>query len=141
MSDPDDDEALTWAGDDRLQAPTMPAPHQPEARGSVVVGRSGDGLGLVALGLFGGVAVLETIGWARAAFAGPLAATLTTGDGSPLAVAAFVGALLGHLAAAAAPLIWAAVVVVRLPAAAPRIAWFALGAVVLLPWPVVLGIR
>jgi hypothetical protein len=31
--------------------------------------------------------------------------------------------------------------VVRLPAATSRIAWFALGAVVLLPWPVVLGIR
>src|ERR1700712_1611898 len=115
MSDPDDDEALTWAGDDRLQAPPAPASPGPRPAGGDAVSavRSGDGLGLVVLGIFGGIAVLETIGWARTAFAGPLATTLTTGDGSPLAVAAFVAALLGHVAAVAAPLVWAVVVALR----------------------------
>jgi hypothetical protein len=140
MSDPDDDEALTWAGDDRLQAPTIPASPLSERAGATSAGRQGDGVGLIVLGIFGGIAVLETIGWARTAFAGPLATTLTTGDGSPLAVLAFVAALLGHVAAVAAPLVWAAVVVLRVRAGTARIAWFALGALVLLPWPVVLGI-
>jgi hypothetical protein len=140
MSDPTDDEALTWAGDDRLQAPATPAPRQGLADGEDAGVPAGGGLTLVALGVFGGIALLETIGWVRSAFAGSLATTLTTGNGSPVALAAFVAALAGHLLAVLAPLAWAAVVALRIRTPAPRIAWFALGALVLLPWPVLLGI-
>ena len=142
MTDQRDDDAFTWAGDDLLQAPARPAQRtagdgaQDAAPGSA----PGGSLGLVALGVFGGIALLEAIGWARSAFSGPLAATLTVGSGSPIEIVAFGADVLGRVAAVVAPAVWVLAVALRVHQPARRIAWLALGAVVLVPWPSVLGI-
>ncbi|MFD1720025.1 hypothetical protein [Amnibacterium endophyticum] len=136
MSDPDDDEALSWDGDDRLQAParTAPAPAAgPEARDG-----AGGATGLLVLGVLGGVAVLETALWIRGLLLPPIVRTLgVPGSGAATASYWITAVLRGF--AAAAPLVWFAAVLWRVRRPSPRLAWLLLGAVLLVPWPFMLG--
>lgn len=139
MSDPDDD-ALSWAGDDRLQAPRGAVPKLVDDRGAGRV-RSGGSFALVALGVLGGVAVVETLLGIRGLLEPSVAASLTTGRGTPPEVVAFGINLVFRALAAAAPVVWfaGALRLVRTPSR--RLSWMVLGAVVLVPWPFVLGAR
>lgn len=138
MSDPDDD-ALSWAGDDRLQAPVAPPRTAPEPRDGGAERAPAGATALVVLGLLGGVAVIETLLWVRSVFQLSIAASIDAGTGTPLEVAAFVANVAGRVLAVAAPLVWFGVVAWRVRAPTKRLAWLLLGAVLLVPWPFVLG--
>ena len=132
MPDPEtDDEALTWAGDEQ-EITRPPARRTPAGRGSGAPT-------LVALGVLGGIAVLESIGWLRGVLSVTLEATLQPGPG-PLGALAFGVNLLGRVAAVAAPLLWFVLAAWRIRTPSRRFAWLALGAVLLLPWPALLGL-
>lgn len=135
MTDPDD-EALTWDGDDRLQAPARPGTTAAHDPGPSVAGGS---LDLVVIGVLGGIALLETVFWVRSALQPTIAGTVTPGSGEPLMVAAFVVNLIGRALAVVAPLVWFLAALRWFHVRAKRFAWLALGAVLLVPWPAVLG--
>jgi hypothetical protein len=94
---------------------------------------------LVVLGILGGIAVLETIGWLRSVFSATIEATLDPGAGA-LGATAFGINVLGRAAAVAAPLLWFALAAARIRRPSRRFAWLALGALLLLPWPALLGL-
>lgn len=82
------------------------------------------------LGVFGAVLAAEAVGWGLAAAR------------NPFAPADLVPALIynaGQLLAVIAPLLWATATIWLVPALGGRVTWLAAGAVVLLPWPLVLG--
>ena len=134
MADDPDDEALSWAGDEQeIARPVRTASAEPAARAS-----SGGGT-LVALGILGGIAVLETIGWVRGVLSATLEATLDPGAGA-LGATAFGVNVLGRVAAVAAPLLWFVLAATRIRRPSRRFAWLALGALLLLPWPALLGL-
>jgi hypothetical protein len=134
MPDPEtDDDALTWAGDEQQIA--RPAPPAPVA---AAVRESGAPT-LVALGILGGIALLESAGWVRSILSATLEATIAPGSGA-LASAAFAVNLLGRLAAVAAPVLWFVLAAWRIRTPSRRFAWLALGAVLLLPWPALMGL-
>ncbi len=141
MTDPADDDALTWEGDDRLQAPQERAPRlvddRPETEGGG--GAGGGSFALLALGVLGGVAVLESAFWIRSVLLLSIADTVRIGTGTPGEVGAFVANIAGRVLAVAAPLIWFAVVALRIRVPSRRLALLLLGAVLLVPWPVILA--
>lgn len=131
MTDPQgDDEALTWAGDEGHEPP--PPPAAAPGRGPA------DAVRLVLLGVLGGVAVLETVGWVRGVTSATMMSTLDTGAGGPLGGIALAINLFGRLAAVVAPVLWYAVAAWRIRTPSRRLAWQLLGAVLLLPWPALL---
>ncbi|MDQ1513060.1 MAG: hypothetical protein QOC59_902 [Microbacteriaceae bacterium] len=134
MTDPSgDDEALTWAGDERpTAAPARPALAVPP-RGAPL-----GAVGLVVAGILGGVALFETIGWGSGVTSATMAATLDPGGGDPLRGAAFAINLAGRVAAVAAPVLWYAVAAWRIRTPGRRVAWQVLGALLLVPWPALL---
>ena len=136
MADSDDD-ALSWEGDDDLQAPVRPAQRVADDRAPARAGSGG--LALVALGVLGGVAVLETVFWIRGVIALSAASPLEPG-GSAASVAAFVANAAGRELAVAAPLVWFGAVAWRVRVPSTRLACLALGAVLLLPWPFLLSV-
>ena len=132
MRDPDaDDEALSWAGDEQEIA-------RPAAPGVAGVRDSG-GPTLVVLGILGGIAVLESIGWVRGVLSATLEATVQPGSGT-LGTVAFCVNVLGRVAAVAAPILWFWLAAWRIRTPSRRFAWLALGAVLLLPWPALMGL-
>ena len=139
MADSDDD-ALTWDGDDRLQAPARPPARAAAPSGSDADRASSGGLALVVLGVLGGVAVLETVFWIRGIVALSAASPLDAGAGSIGEVAALVANAAGGVLAAAAPLVWFGAVAWRVRTPATRLAWLVLGALLLLPWPFLLSV-
>lgn len=140
MTDAHDDEALTWEGDDetrRRPAPRLIAEADDRSAGD----RQGGPVALVALGLLGGVAALETLGWIRGVTSTAMTESLDVGTGSALAIASYVAGLVGRAAAVLAPLVWFGAAFWRIRRPATRLTWLLLGAVVLLPWPFLLGLR
>lgn len=138
MSDPSDDDALSWAGDDALTAPRRPAPlidDEPARDGPA----SGGGLSLLVLGVLGGVAVIETVFWVRSALELSIAASISPGGGTPVEIVSFVLNLAGRVLAVAAPVIWFAIVLWRVGLPSRRLALLVLGAVLLVPWPAILA--
>lgn len=134
MPDPGtDDDAFTWAGDE--QEITRPVARAARPSGA---DRSGAG-SLVVLGVFGGIALLETVGWVRGVLSATLEATLEPGAG-PLGSLAFGVNVAGRVLAVAAPLLWFTLAAIRIHGPVRRSAWLALGALLLLPWPALLGL-
>ncbi|MCU1473068.1 hypothetical protein [Amnibacterium sp.] len=134
MADPEtDDDALSWAGDEQEIA----RPTRPEA--AVAPSRVTGAPTLVALGILGGIALLEALGWMRSVLSATLEATLEPGSGA-LATVAFAVNLLGRVAAVAAPVLWFVLAAWRIRTPSRRFAWLALGAVLLLPWPALMGL-
>jgi hypothetical protein len=138
MTDPSDEDALSWDGDDALAAPKRPAPLIDD-RAEDGRSASGGGLALLLLGVLGGVAVLETAFWIRSAFETQIAASLTPGAGTPVEVLAFAFNLAGRVLAIAAPLVWYVVVALRVRVPSRRLALLLLGALLLVPWPAILA--
>lgn len=153
---PREDEALNWDGDESLTAPAKPLP-----RGWRAVGKGSEGVptdadqtsavtsapaeatgsaepvatsngALIALGIFGGVYLLYTIGWIISGInLAQVGEVLTDG---PIAYA------IGSWIAAAAPAIWFALALylTRGSKMWVRIAWLVAGMVLLVPWPFVM---
>ncbi len=131
----DDDDALTWEGDDDRQVArpmALPVGEGDPADAEV----PGGGAVVVASGLLAGVAIIETVGWVVGAFSPMFQAQLTTGTGTFLEVVSFVLTVGGRIAAIAAVPLWFGLAFLRVTAPARRLAWFVLGAVVLVPWPI-----
>jgi hypothetical protein len=157
MPDADsDDDALSWAGDDdatlapgwkRVGAtagaapagasesapttdasaaassrPDAPADAEPKQLGSVE---------LVVLGVLGGVYLLYTVGWL-------LTAIRTSAPGLSVVGDAMYG--FGLWMSVLAPALWFSLVAVLVKRPALRLVWLAVGAVVLVPLPFVLGV-
>jgi len=137
MTDDPDDEALSWAGDE----PDLVRPGRPVVAAPVEVAPAEprSALTLLLLGVLGGVAVLETLGWLRGVLSVTLESTLEAGRG-PLGTAAFGLNVLTRVVAVTAPLLWFALAAWRIRRPSRRAAWLVLGAVVLLPWPALLGL-
>lgn len=138
MTDPSDDDALRWDGDDALAAPQRPAPLIDDR--PVGGAASGGGFALVVLGVLGGVAVLETAFWIRSALELSIAASLDPGAGTPVEIGAFVLNLAGRVLAVLAPIIWFVVVAWRVRLPSRRLALLLLGALLLVPWPAILAV-
>jgi hypothetical protein len=136
----DDEEALRWEGDEAVVAPPRrPAPAAvAEPADTERTGRRGGGASLVVLGVLGGIALLETLGWIRSVTGVVLASTISPGNGTPVELVAFGVNVLGRIAAVLAAPLWFAVVVWRVRAPLQRIAWLLVGALVLVPWPALL---
>jgi hypothetical protein len=138
MTDPPgDDESLTWAGDERsADGPQGPAP----AVRTAGPAPAADAVTLVLLGILGGIALLETVGWVRGLSSATMVATLGKAGGDPLSDAALAVNLAGRGAAVAAPIVWYAVAAWRIRSRGRRLAWQLVGAVLLVPWPALLGL-
>jgi hypothetical protein len=138
MTDPTDDDALSWDGDDALAAPKRPAPlidDRPAEEGPA----SGGGFALLAIGVLGGIALIETAFWIRSALELSIAASITVGTGTPIEVVAFVLNLAGRVLAVVAPVAWFVIIAWRVRVPSRRLAVLLLGAVLLVPWPAVLA--
>lgn len=136
---PDDEEALRWEGDDALGVPArsrIPAAvADPPSAGSRTHGAAA---GLVAIGVLGGVFLLETLGWIQSVNGVVLRSTISPGSGTPVELVAFGVNVLGRVAAVLAPVLWFAVAVWRLRITTRCVAWLVVGALILLPWPALL---
>ena len=123
----DDDAALRWAGDEPEPAAVPPAR---SARVNDELPEGVSSSSLVALGVFAGVALLSTLGWFT------FASSSVYSGADPLSTVMFN---LGLWLAVAAPALWFAVALWLVPAGRRRLLLLAVGAVVLLPIPVLFG--
>ena len=139
MTDPSDEDALTWDGDDALRAPARPAPLIDDSAASAGAAASGGSFALLVLGVLGGVAVLETVFWVRSAFELSIAASLDIGAGTPLEVIAFGVNVAGRVLAVLAPVVWFGLIAWRVRTPSRRLALLVLGALLLVPWPAILS--
>jgi hypothetical protein len=139
MTDPSDEDALTWDGDEDRRAGREPAPRLIDDRpGETGAPASGGSFALLVLGVLGGVAVIETVFWIRSASALSIAASLTTGAGTPIEVASFALNWAGRALAVLAPVVWFALIAWRVRVPSRRLALLVLGALLLVPWPAIL---
>ncbi len=140
MTDPTDEDALSWDGDDALAAPKRPAPLIDDRSADGRNGpASGGGFALLVLGVLGGVAVIETAFWVRSAFELSIAASITVGRGTPVELVAFVLNIAGRVLAVIAPIAWFVLIAWRVRVPSRRLALLVLGAILLVPWPAVLA--
>jgi hypothetical protein len=140
MTDPSDEDALTWDGDEALARSRRPAPRLVDDAPLAEGGRaSGGSFALLVLGVLGGVAVIETAFWIRSAFELSIADSIDAGGGTPLEIGAFGLNVLGRVLAVLAPVVWFALVAWRVRLPSRRLALLVLGAVLLVPWPAILA--
>ncbi|MBX3094272.1 MAG: hypothetical protein KF680_07040 [Cryobacterium sp.] len=131
MSD-EHEEALSW-GDERdptFVSSKVAKPAKPSAATDPVARTAMSSALLIFYGALAGVYVLYTVGWVLAAL----------GDTTP-SVSVFAQLMheFGLFCAIAAPALWAIAVFVLARRPATRAAGLAIGALVLVPWPFVLG--
>lgn len=131
-----DEEALRWEGDepDRLDVPTprgrvrvVEVPEAATERAPMPAAL------LVVYGIFAGLYLIWTIGWVI---------TVTRSVVTLPTLLSEIMYQLGEFLAIASPALWFAAVllVARERGAAVRLAWLALGLVILVPWPTLLGV-
>lgn len=145
MATEPDDDALSWDGDEAIDA--TPKLH----RGWTAVGKGSESVvvvdddvvspptatmsnaSLIGLGIAGGIFVLYTVGWI-------IGGMRLQPDGQMLAAGTIQYAIAAWVAAAA-PAIWFATVMylTRRSKAWLRFVWLIAGAVLLVPWPFVMG--
>jgi hypothetical protein len=150
----DDDEALSWAGDDSDPTASSAPVTTRRSRSAHASGNdddeaestdAGDGVestrqtGAVALvltSLLGGLLVLSSLGWGLSI--GPLQAAFR-----PIDLLGTTMFSLGLVFAVASPFVWlgASIWLTRSRPAWHRVAALAIGAVLLVPWPYLVGLR
>ena len=131
------DEALSW-GDERdashVEGPVPVSQAAPEADDELPGGMSS--ASLVGHGVFGGVALLSCVGWivSRDQF-------LLSFGGTPVDRVQTALWLLGVALAIVAPAVWFMTTILLVPQSrsSRRLLVFAVGAVALAPWPLVIG--
>jgi hypothetical protein len=139
MTESTDDDALRWDGDDALAAPARPAPLIDDRQTDEGGRASGGSVALLAIGILGGVAVLETVFWIRSLFTLSISSSVDVGSGSAVEIVAFVLNIAGRVLAVAAPVVWFAIIAWRVRVPSRRLALLVLGAVLLVPWPAILA--
>lgn len=130
MAEPED-EALSWAAPaDPTHVDSSPS-RQRQSDGGSDERQAGSVL-LIAYGVFAGIYLLFTIGWMIAALRNPGGVDTVFGE--------FMYKL-GQALAMAAPGLWlaTAMVLTRNRRAAVRVLWLLIGALLLIPWPFVVG--
>ncbi|RWZ52011.1 hypothetical protein ELQ90_08060 [Labedella phragmitis] len=149
----DDDEALSWAGDDSDPTASSAPVTSRRSRSARETGKddegestdTGDGVetvrqtgpvALVVMSLLGGLLVLSSIGWALSI--GPLQAAFR-----PIDLLGTTMFSLGLVFAVASPFVWlgASIWLTRSRPAWHRVAALAIGTVLLVPWPYLVGLR
>lgn len=136
-NDENDDDALSW-GDERdashVEGPAPVAQADAEADDQLPGGMSS--ASLVGHGVFGGVALLSCVGWlvSRDQF-------LTSFGGTAVDRVQTALWLLGVALAIVAPAVWFVTTILLVPQSrsSRRLLVFAVGAVALAPWPLVIG--
>lgn len=132
-----DDEALSWAGDEDRPSAPAPTPGTATAAAPPVPKPTlGQSALLVIYGVFAGVGVLYSLAWLFTSikfgsfglFSDPLQAGMAT---------------FGRWLAVLAPALWALAVfaLLRDRGASVKLTWLLLGAIVLVPWPWLMGMR
>jgi len=135
--DDDEDDALSW-GDERdashVEGPAPVAQADPEADDELPGGMSS--ASLVGHGVFGGVALLSCVGWIVSRDRFLLSFGGTAVDHLQTALW-----LLGVALAIVAPAVWFVTTILLVPQSrsSRRLLVFAVGAVALAPWPLVIG--
>ncbi len=131
--DPDDDEALTWAGDRDTTHVDAPAPEVivVELPPEDAAPRTSSLL-LIVYGVLAGVYLLYTLGWITSV----VRTTLPVDD-----LLSGIMYQFGQFLAIASPALWlaAAVLLTRDRKPLVRLLWVVLGLVVVAPWPFLLG--
>jgi hypothetical protein len=130
---PDDDEALSWAGDrDVTHVESAAQPNVVVDRPAEDAAPRTSSLALITYGVLAGVYLLYTLGWVTSV-------TRTT-----LPVYDLLSGIMyqfGQFLAIASPALWltAALVLTRDRKPVVRLLWVVLGLVVVAPWPFLLG--
>lgn len=143
-SDPDaHDDALTWAGDEtETRAPAGRAQRTRDAAASgdagdadarIAAATGGSAL-LVFYGILAGVYLLYMVGWLISIVRNPFSIDNLFAE---------IVYQFGEFLAIASPLVWffAVVVLTRGRRPSVRVAWLIAGAILLVPWPFVLGVN
>jgi hypothetical protein len=132
VSEDSDAEALRWGDEtDPTHAAAPLHPDAPPGTGASRVAAPGNGsLLLIGYGVFAGLYLLYTIGW----FVAVLRNTFTLAGLVPE-----IMYQLGEFLAIVAPGVWFGAVVVLTRGRRARVLGLALGVVVLIPWPVLVG--
>lgn len=138
MSAHPDDEALSWAGDEPIEAELVEPPAGAEVE---VAGLEVQPLPkpqtpaflLVAYGVIAGAFLLYAVGWGIAVSRSAII---------PIDLLSVVMASIGNALAVLSPVIWFAAVIAltRADRPLPRLLWLILGLALLVPWPFVLGV-
>lgn len=133
-TDPDDDAALAWAGDEKVEPAgrvaaeprieTLPAePRKPSIPAPL----------LITYGVLGGIYLIYTIGW-----------VLTVAQGAPPRATVFDDIMfrVQQGLAVASPAIWFGAVFLLTRGRKPlvRLLWLLVGLAIVIPWPTVLGV-
>lgn len=130
IEDNPDEEALSWAGDEREEAPVATAPTtEREPR----EGQSLPAALLVTYGLLAGLYLIYTVGW------------VITVMRSSTTLPNLLGEIMfqfGEFLAIASPALWFVAVLVLTRGRKPivRLLWLLVGLFVVVPWPFLLGV-
>lgn len=138
MSAHPDDEALSWAGDEPIEAELVDAPAEAEAELVIIEEPLPEkpqtpAYLLVAYGVIAGAFLLYAVGWGIAVSRSTII---------PIDLLSVVMASIGNALAVASPAIWFGAVIALTRADRPlrRLLWLVLGLALLVPWPFVLGV-
>lgn len=130
MTADSDEDALAWAGDERVEAAKPPkvelvdGPPEPKSMPAVL---------LITYGILAGVYLIYTIGWV---------VTVTRSTTTLPTLFGEIMFQLGELLAMASPAIWFAATIILTRDRKPivRLALLLIGLVVIIPWPFLLGV-
>lgn len=128
-ADPDE-EALSWSGETDPTHVAAPAPKAAAQGAGEVAGKAQNPAVLIVFGILAGVYLLYAIGWGVHAFTHsvPVAGVF------PIIMYQF-----GEFLSIASPFLWAGAVWLLLKNPGWRLLWLFVGALVLAPWPFILG--
>mgnify|MGYP000137203610 CR=1 FL=1 len=139
-TDPDE-EALAWAGDERLQAEPLarPAPERDAPDAAAIEDGTDTGPAsmpaplLITYGILAGLYLIYTVGW------------VITVTRSTTSLPSLLGEIMfqfGEFLAIASPGLWFVAVLLLTRGRRPlaRLGWLALGLVLVIPWPLLLGV-
>lgn len=125
-TDPDDDAALAWAGDETPAKRVEPVETSP-AKKSIPAPL------LITYGVLGGLYLIYTVGW-----------VLTVAQGAPPRATVFDDIMfrVQQGLAVASPAIWFGAVFLLTRGRKPlvRLVWLLVGLAIVIPWPTVLGV-
>ncbi len=138
-TDPDE-EALAWAGDERLQAEPLARPTRERGTGAAAVEGESDPAPtsmpaplLITYGILAGLYLIYTVGWVI---------TVTRSSTSLPSLLGEIMFQFGEFLAIASPGLWFVAVLLLTRGRKPlaRLGWLALGLVLVIPWPLLLGV-
>ncbi|MCU1578421.1 MAG: hypothetical protein JWP19_625 [Rhodoglobus sp.] len=140
IADPDEDDALSWAGEtDPSHVAGPPAAEKPKPKTEVIVDAPAkpatSAIVLVSYGILAGAYLIYTIGWVVSV------QRLNAAQATSSEVLNAIMFGLGEILAMASPAIWfgATFLLTRGRKPVARLLWILVGLIAVLPWPFVLG--